>query len=128
MPREWAAFRPHALPIITVRRDPWAVRALADTGAQVSLIHPRLVLQLGLPTSGELSLVGHGTSGLRLPRVRLESWHVARLPLRTFEAGVTNLDHLRLGIDLILGINAFEGYRLLFDFAAGQLSLLVIDH
>jgi len=128
MPREWAAFQPHALPIITVRRDPWAVRALADTGAQVSLIHPRLVLQLGLPMLGELSLVGLGTPGLRLPRVQLEGWHVARLLLRTFEAGVTNLDHLRLGIDLILGINAFEGYRLLFDFAAGRLSLLLADH
>ena len=52
MPREWAAFRPHALPIITVRRDPWAVRALADTGAQISLVHPRLVLSNGVAHAG----------------------------------------------------------------------------
>jgi hypothetical protein len=54
MPRELAAFRPRSLPIVTVRRDSWAIRALADTGAQTSLVHPRLVLQLGLPTIGDL--------------------------------------------------------------------------
>jgi hypothetical protein len=126
MPREWAAFRPHALPIITVRRDPWAVRALIDTGAQISLIHPRLVLQLGLPTIGDLSLVGLGSVVLRVPRVRIEGFHIARLPLQACEAGIFNLDPLRLGIDLTLGINAFEGYRLQSDFAAGRLFLLTL--
>jgi len=126
MPREWAAFRPRALPIITVRRDPWAVRALIDTGAQISLIHPRLVLQLGLPTIGDLSLVGLGSAVLRVLRVQIEGFHIARLPLQACEAGIFNMDHLRLGIDLILGINAFEGYRLQFDFAAGQLFLLTL--
>ena len=61
MPREWASFRPRSLPVVTVRRDAWALRALADTGAQTSLIHPRLVLQFGLPTIGTLSLVGVGS-------------------------------------------------------------------
>ena len=124
MPREWAAFRPQTLPIITVRRDPWAVRALADTGAQRSLIHPRLLLQLGIPTHGELPLVGLGGPMLRAPRVRLEDFSVARHPLHAFEAGVVNMDHLRLGIDLILGINAFVGYRLQFDFTSGRLYFL----
>lgn len=123
MPREWAAFRPHSLPIITVRRGSWAIRALADTGAQTSLIHPRLVLQFGLSTPGDLPLVGIGSSATRVPRVRLGDIRVARLPLREFDAGVTNFDNLRLGIDLILGINAFEGYRLQFDFAEGRLYL-----
>jgi hypothetical protein len=58
-----------------------------------------------------------------VPRVRLGDIRVARLPLREFDAGVTNFDNLRLGIDLILGINAFEGYRLQFDFAEGRLYL-----
>jgi len=124
MPREWASFRPRSLPIITVRRDSWAIRALADTGAQTSLVHPRLVLQLGLSTSGDLPLVGIGSPVMQVPRVRLTALHVARLPLREFDAGVTNLDNLRLGIDLILGINAFDGYRLQFDFTEGQLYLL----
>lgn len=124
MPREWAAFRPQTLPIIIVRRASWSVRALADTGAQRSLIHPSLLHQLGLPTHGELSLVGLGSPLLRVPRVQLEGFSVARYPLRVFEAGVMNMDHLRLGISLILGINAFVGYRLQFDFTAGRLYLL----
>jgi hypothetical protein len=113
MPREWAAFRPHALPI----------SALADTGAQTSLIHPRLVLQFGLPTIGELPVVGVGSAVVRVPRVQLAELHVARWPLVTCEAGVVNLDNLRLGIDLILGISAFAGYRLQFEFREGRLYL-----
>ena len=124
MPREWASFRPRALPIITVRKSAWTIRALADTGAQTSLIHPRLVLQFGLPTIGDLPVVGVGSTITRVPKVQVTDLHVARLPLRTFEAGVMNFDNLRLGIDLILGVNAFAGYRLQFDFAAGRLHLL----
>ena len=123
MPREWASFRPRFLPVITVRRDAWALRALADTGAHTSLIHPRLVLQFGLPTIGNLSLVGVGSPVMQVPRVRLTGLYVARCPLKEFDAGITNFDNLRLGIDLILGINAFDGYRLQFDFAAGRLHL-----
>lgn len=123
MPREWASFRPRSLPIITVRRDPWVIRALADTGAQTSLVHPRLVLQLGLPTIGDLPLAGIGSPLMQVPRVRLAALHIARLPLKEFDAGVVNFDNLRLGIDLILGINAFDGYRLQFDFAEGRLYL-----
>lgn len=124
MPREWASFRPRSLPIITVRTGSQAIRALADTGAQTSLIHPRLVLQFGLPTIGDLPVVGVGSSVTRVPKVRVINLHVARLPLRMFDAGVVNFDNLRLGIDLILGINAFVGYRLQFDFTAGHLYLL----
>jgi hypothetical protein len=124
MPREWASFRPRSLPIITVRKGPWAIRALADTGAQTSLIHPRLALQFGLPVIGDLPVVGIGSSVTRVPRVQLANLRVARLPLRSFDAGVVNLDNLRLGIDLILGISAFEGYRLQFDFTEGRLYLL----
>ncbi len=123
MSRDWAAFHPHSLPIITVRCGPQAVRALADTGAQTSLIHPRLVRQFGLSTIGDLPLVGIGSSVTRVPRVRLAGLHIARFLLRDFDAGITNFDNLRLGIDLILGINAFEGYRLQFDLAEGRLYL-----
>ena len=56
-------------------------------------------------------------------RVRLTGLYVARFPLKEFNAGITNFDNLRLGVDLILGINAFDGYRLQFDFAAGRLHL-----
>jgi len=88
-----------------------------------SLVHPRLVLQFGLPTTGELSVVGIGSSVTRVPRVQMSDLRIARLPLSPFVAGVVNLDNLRLGIDLILGIHAFEGYRLQFDFREGRLYL-----
>jgi hypothetical protein len=106
-----------------VRKGAWAFRALADTGAQTSLIHPRLVLQFGLPVIGELPVVGIGSSVTRIPRVQLTELYVARWPLSTCEAGVINLDNLRLGIDRILGISAFVGYRLQFDFRAGRVYL-----
>jgi Aspartyl protease len=124
MPREWASFRPRSLPIITVRKGPQTIRALADTGAHTSLIHPRLTLQFGLPTVGDLPIVGVGSSVTRVARVQVNDLYVARLPLRPFDAGVVNFDNLRLGIDLILGVNAFAGYRLLFDFTSGHLHLL----
>lgn len=60
---------------------------------------------------------------MQVLRVRLTGLYVARFPLKEFDAGITNFDHLRLGVDLILGINAFDGYRLQFDFAAGRLYL-----
>jgi hypothetical protein len=109
MPREWAAFRPRSLPIITVRRGPWAIRALADTGAQTSLVHPRLMLQFGLPTIGDLPVVGIGSPVTRVARVQLAELHLARLPLRGCAAGIVNLDNLRLGIEFDLGYQCLRG-------------------
>jgi hypothetical protein len=80
-----------------------------------------------LATTGDLPLVGIGSPAIRVPRVQLADLHVARLPLSAFAAGVVNLDNLRLGIELILGINAFEGYRLQFDFTEGRLYLLSME-
>ena len=59
----------------------------------------------------------------QVPRVRLTGLSVARFPLTEFDAGITNFDNLLLGVDLILGLNAFDGYRLQFDFAVGRLYL-----
>jgi len=44
--------------------------------------------------------------------------------LKLFKAGIVDLTNLRIGIQLILGINAFSGYRLQFDFSEGRLYLL----
>jgi hypothetical protein len=46
------------------------------------------------------------------------------MPREEVDAGVINLDNLRLGIDLILGVSAFAGYRLQFDFTQGRFYLL----
>ena len=54
----------------------------------------------------------------------LDSVVIGRCPLHPFTAGITDLTHLRLGIQLLLGINAFRGYRLQFDLAEGRVYLL----
>jgi hypothetical protein len=49
---------------------------------------------------------------------------IGRCPLQPFTTGIIDLTHLRLGIQLVLGINAFRGYRLQFDLAEGRVYLL----
>jgi len=44
--------------------------------------------------------------------------------LPPFRAGVLALNHLRLGIQAVLGVNAFVGRRLQIDFNEGRLYLL----
>lgn len=124
MSRKWAAFPPWTHPVIAVRVGDTIVRALVDTGAVQSLIDPRLLHQLALPTTGSRQIVGLGTRPIEVPLVTLESVVIARCPLQPFRAGNTELTHLRLGIQLLLGIQAFRGYRLQFDFAAGRVYLL----
>ena len=54
----------------------------------------------------------------------LESGVLGRCPLASFTAGITDLTHLRLGIQLLLSIHAFRGYRPQFDLVEGHLYLL----
>jgi hypothetical protein len=124
VPRNWASFPPFALPIIALRIHDTIVRGLADTGASQSAIDPRLVHQLDLEGSGTGRIIGIGTAALQVPIVALDRVVIARCPLQPFTAGIMDLTHLRIGIQLILGINAFRGYRLQFDLAEGRLYLL----
>lgn len=100
------------------------VRALADTGASQSLVDPRLVKHLGLREEGSRWIVGIATEPIQVPLVSIEGAAMGSCPLTTFEAGVTDLTNLRIGVQLILGIDAFPGYRLQFDLAKGRLYLL----
>ena len=124
MPRNWASFPPLTLPVIACRVADTLVRALVDTGASHSLSDPRLVTQLGLTVAGTRAIIGLGTTPLQVSLVTLASVVIGRCPLQPFTAGIIDLTHLRLGIQLILGINAFRGYRLQFDLAAGRVYLL----
>ena len=124
MPRNWASFPPFTLPVIALRVEDTIVRALADTGASQSLIDPRLVTQLGLVATDTRQIIGLGTIPLQVPLVTLNSVVIGRCPLQPFTAGIIDLTHLRLGIQLLLGINAFRGYRLQFDLADGRVYLL----
>ena len=124
MPRNWASFPPFTLPVIALRVVDTLVRALVDTGASFSLIDPRLVTQLGLTAAGTRSVIGLGTTLLQVSLVTLNSVVIGRCPLQPFTTGIIDLTHLRLGIQLVLGINAFRGYRLQFDMAEGRVYLL----
>jgi predicted aspartyl protease len=124
VPRNWASFPPCTLPVIALRVVDTIVRALVDTGASFSLIDPRLVTQLGLTAAGTRSIIGLGTTPLQVSLVTLNSVVIGRCPLQPFTTGIIDLTHLRLGIQLVLGINAFRGYRLQFDMAEGRVYLL----
>jgi predicted aspartyl protease len=124
VPRNWASFPPFTLPVIALRVVDTIVRALVDTGASFSLIDPRLVTQLGLTAAGTRSIIGLGTTPLQVSLVTLNSVVIGRCPLQPFTTGIIDLTHLRLGIQLVLGINAFRGYRLQFDMAEGRVYLL----
>jgi predicted aspartyl protease len=124
VPRNWASFPPFTLPVIALRVVDTLVRALVDTGASFSLIDPRLVTQLGLTAAGTRSVIGLGTTPLQVSLVTLNSVVIGRCPLQPFTTGIIDLTHLRLGIQLVLGINAFRGYRLQFDMAEGRVYLL----
>jgi hypothetical protein len=49
---------------------------------------------------------------------------VGQMELPLFQAGILDLGPLRLGIQAILGGNAFAGRRLQIDFPEGRLYLL----
>lgn len=124
MPRSWASFTPNSLPVIALRISDVIIRALVDTGASQSLIDPRLVKQLSLQEDGRGWIVGVGTKPLQVSLVSIEGAAIGRCILNSFRAGTLDLTNLRIGVQLILGINSFEGYRLQFDLAKGRLHLL----
>ena len=100
------------------------VRALVDTSASQSLVDPRLARQLNFQEDGSGWIVGVGTEPLQVSFISIENAAIDRNVLKSFRAGIFDLTNLRIGIQLILGINAFQGYRLQFDFANGRLYLL----
>ncbi|HXK30817.1 MAG TPA: retropepsin-like aspartic protease [Candidatus Binatia bacterium] len=124
MPRSRASFRPFSLPVIALRIGGTIVKALVDTGATESLVDPRLVKQLGLREEERRWIVGIGTEPRQVSSVSITGAAVGRCSLTRFSAGIMDLTNLRIGIHLILGVNAFRGYRLQFDFDKGTLHLL----
>ena len=124
MPRNWVSFALFSLPIVAVRIEGTIVRALVDTGASQSLNDPRLVKQLALAEEGAASIIGIMSLPIQVPLVSLSRVSMAQHLLKPFKAGIVDLTNLRIGIQLVLGINAFSGYRLQFDFSEGRLYLL----
>jgi predicted aspartyl protease len=120
MPRNWLSFTRNSIPIVSVRIAGRRYEAMIDTGASLSMISPGLSIRLGLPRQGLQPIISvHGDIRNRT-LVTLPSVGVAEFELTPCQATVSNLTPLRLGLDLLLGVNAFANRRLHIDFKEGR--------
>lgn len=124
MPRQWAAFPPNSLPVVWARLAQHRFRVLVDTGAARSLVTPAVASSLGLSTAGTERIIGVTGAIASVPLVEVSGVGVGQIDLSPFQAGVLELAPLRLGIQAILGVNAFAGRRFQIDFPGGRLYLL----
>jgi hypothetical protein len=124
MPRQWVAFPPNSLPVVWARLAQHRFRVLVDTGAARSLITPAVVSGLGLRMVGTERIIGVTGAVASVPLVEVSSVGIGQIVLPPFQAGVLELGPLRLGIQAILGVNAFAGRRLQIDFPGGRMYLL----
>jgi len=124
MSRNWAAFRPNRLPIIATRVRMHRLSVLVDTGAARSLTIPTVATALGLQVVGTGAIIGVTGVATTVPLVEVIGAGVGDMELPPFQAGVLELSHLRLGIQAVLGVNAFAGRRLQIDFGEGRVYLL----
>jgi hypothetical protein len=124
MPRTWVAFPPNSLPVVWVRVAQQRFRVLVDTGAARSLVAPAVASSLGLRLVGTERIIGVTGTVATVPLVEVLGVGMGQVELPPFQAGVLELGPLRLGIQVILGVNAFAGWRLQIDFPGGRLYLL----
>ncbi len=124
MPRHWVAFPPNSLPVVWARLDQHRFRVLIDTGAARSLVAPAVASGLGLRITGTERIIGVTGAVASVQMVEMVGVGIGQLDLPPFQAGVLELGLLRLGIQAILGVNAFSGRRLQIDFSEGRIYLL----
>lgn len=123
MPRNWASFTPNAVPVVSVRIGASRYEAMIDTGAFISMISPELTIRLGLAKQGLQPVISvHGDIQNRdvviLPRTG-----IAEFEILSCKAGISNLNPLKRGLDLLLGVNAFANRRLDIDVDKGRVYL-----
>jgi len=97
---------------------------LIDTGAARSLIVPTIASGLRFRLVGSDRVIGVNGRVSPVQIVELDSVGLAAVDLPPFRAGVLELSHLRLGIQGVLGVNAFTNRRLQVDFSEGRVYLL----
>lgn len=113
----------HAIP------PPVLVRGLVDTGASSTCLDPSVIGQLGLLPTGSTPVHTASTAGrpqLRnqydisvwLPIQRSAKPHNIRRTLPVIETDLSNQ-----GIELLIGRNILEGCLLVYDGAAGSMTL-----
>jgi len=124
MSRNWAAFRLNRLPIIATRVGTRRLSVLVDTGAARSLITPTVATALGLQVVGTDAIIGVTGVITTVPLVEVIGVGIGDIELPPFQAGVLELNHLRFGIQAVLGVNVFVGRRLQIDFGEGRIYVL----
>ena len=97
---------------------------LIDTGAVRSLIVPAVASGLGVRIIGTDRIVGVTGAFASVQLVEIAGAGIGNIELPPFRAGVLDLGHLRLGIQAVLGVNAFAGRRMQIDFGEGRIYLL----
>jgi predicted aspartyl protease len=124
MSRNWLQFNPKRAPVVSVRIGKGVFPALVDTGAEVSLIAPNTALRLGLPKAGTNDILPLAGGRLSLTLVELPNVGFGNIELPPCKAAIHNVTRIGLPIELILGVNAFVGCRLMIDFREGRIYLL----
>ena len=97
---------------------------LIDTGAARSLIVPAIASGLRYRIVGSDRVIGVNGRVSPVQIVELDGVGLGAIDLPSFRAGVLELSHLRLGIQGVLGVNAFADRRLQIDFSEGRVYLL----
>ena len=121
MSPNWLLFRRNSIPIGSVRIAGRRYEAMIDTGASLSLISPELTIRLGLPRQGVQPIISIHGDIRRRTIVTLPYIGVAGFDLAPCKATVVDMAPLKLGIDLLLGVNAFKNRRLDIDFKEGRI-------
>ena len=99
-------------------------RFLVDTGADGSVVSPRLVRALGLVPEQSTNERVEGTTGTqRLPWVLIERLQIGNIEKRNLRVPVSSSPLLR-GLDGILGMAGFGAVRVVIDF---QHNRVIID-
>lgn len=124
MSRNWLPFAAGEVLVVNVRIGTRRYRALLDTGSQVSLVSPDVAFKLGLKVVGFQAIVGVTGQARSEVAVELPPVGLASMELPSCRAAVSELKHLGLKIQIILGVNAFRGRRFQIDFIQSRVYLL----
>ncbi|MBM3242723.1 hypothetical protein FJZ31_41210 [Candidatus Poribacteria bacterium] len=142
MARIWLNFKPNDLPIVTVRigKDYFKkINSLVflliklfflkekfgvDTGAKYSIITPLIAARYELTISGHGRLAGIVQQTIIAPTATISNVSLASVHFEPFTAFIADIEHLRLGIQMIIGVNALRNRRIQIDFSAGKLYIL----
>lgn len=88
------------------------------------MVAPNTSLRLGLSKVGNKDIVPLAGGRLSLTLVELPDIGFGNIELAPCRAAVHNVNRIGLPIELILGVNAFVGCRLMIDFPEGRIYVL----